>query len=175
MAGIELDLTPSTPTQHNFYTCTLLDCPDCERLVQTATKTNAMSPRHGSQEAAREAEQEDTRMREEEQRGTAPMSHTPELWYGGTVEEEPFPHHLIDARGGTIAQFVKEVDMERAKKSVNGCAGLNPAAYRECVEVLQNLCGAVSHMEGFSHHGAVVVALKGARRALARATGGQPE
>ena len=123
----------------------------------------------------------------EEQKGTLPMSHTPEPWkvvpginhYGAAITAGDTIIAEVYAPSGYAIPRVREMDEQNANAAhivacVNGCAGLNPAAYRECVEVLQNLCGAVSHMEGFSHHGAVVVAMKGARRALARATGGQP-
>ena len=36
--GIQLDLTPSTSQQHNFYTCVILQCKKCDRLVEEATK-----------------------------------------------------------------------------------------------------------------------------------------
>ena len=47
------------------------------------------------------------------------MSHTPEPWTEKTI--------------------VRFEDMPRVRACVNGCAGLNPAAYREVVEALKIL------------------------------------
>ena len=67
------------------------------------------------------------------------MSHTPEPWIkqrqpGGTYSI--FPQ---DSDGRSIAAMMSEPNADRLIAVVNGCAGLNPAAFRECVEALHYL------------------------------------
>lgn len=80
------------------------------------------------------------------------MSHTPK----GMGSWTPAPWKAVDAEiaatrtedldAGVVAtmsinysQAMREANAARIVACVNGCAGLNPAAYRECVEALQAL------------------------------------
>lgn len=51
------------------------------------------------------------------------MSHTPEPWTEHTI--------------------VRFEDMSRVRACVNGCAGLNPAAYQHCVNVLKAVLASI--------------------------------
>ena len=58
--------------------------------------------------------------------------------------KEPWPKDTIEAvkffkDDGTYLVELTEDDYYRARDCVNGCAGLNPAAYKECITVLQAL------------------------------------
>ena len=100
----------------------------------------------------------------EEQKGMLPMSHTPEPWTHN--------HHAIDGSSLDnanssieLARFKSRFNAQRAVDCVNGCAGLNPAAYRACIGVLKAVVsGQVPSQEVYVR----------AKEALARATGGQP-
>ena len=74
--------------------------------------------------------------------------HTPEPW-----KEQEIPVTLY-----------KQADYDRARSCVNGCAGLNPEAYRQVVEALQALMDAPSWE-------AMQPAFQQAREALANAKG----
>ena len=80
------------------------------------------------------------------------MSHTPEPW---TIETSL--HGLLGVYGngeskavcGTIRKEVRDkTNLARIVAAVNGCAGLNPAAYRECVEALKE---ALARLEQHEH------------------------
>lgn len=58
------------------------------------------------------------------------MSHTPEPWPPLTPEEI-----ILFGDEGVISPK----DFEHARQCVNGCAGFNPAAFRECVEALKEI------------------------------------
>ena len=70
------------------------------------------------------------------------MSHTPEPW---TIARKKHDGEFLQIEGNTghIVCFfpwrIKEAtpDARRIVACVNGCAGLNPAAYREVVEALR--------------------------------------
>ena len=155
-----------------------------------------MSPRHGSQEAARqeaarEAEQEDKRMSDEEQRGTAPMSHTPEPWqvtcnpqhYSiSATQQDGKPGEKVADLCATYNREDEEANAARIVAAVNGCARLNPVAYRECVEALKTIVSFYYTILVFFE--TLVPPDKGtrgkealqlARQALTHATGGRPE
>lgn len=70
------------------------------------------------------------------------MSHTPEPWETNVSDQakndewEIF-HTGADGETHWIAEFVNKDDAHRIVACLNGCAGLNPAAYREVVEALR--------------------------------------
>ena len=69
------------------------------------------------------------------------MSHTPEPWKAeGQVLEtealEPLQIALTTLEDGCSTAEAHD-NAARIVACVNGCAGLNPAAYRKCIEVLE--------------------------------------
>ena len=62
------------------------------------------------------------------------MSHTPRLFYG----EPPIEGKPYQFLGSYILKFGKEDTPRMGFYEAEDCAGLNPAAYRECVEALKS-------------------------------------
>ena len=63
------------------------------------------------------------------------MSHTPEPYQrdGLFLVHDATPNRI----GNPIAEFSHEADLLRVMVCVNGCAGLNPAAYAPLVKLIQ--------------------------------------
>ena len=108
------------------------------------------------------------------------MRHTQEPWRI-SKDEENGDRLIVDENiGSTICKRPCLEDAERIVACVNGCAGLDPAAYRECVEALRAVNTRVSRGIGADDRafkygketwGKVVDKVV---EALAHATGGQP-
>ena len=87
------------------------------------------------------------------------MSHTPEPWI--TVPENAMPAGTWNigteqdsgsigiTYPGTLGVDAAKSNAARIVACVNGCAGLNPAAYRQVVEALQAIldCGSLKKAE----------------------------
>ena len=68
------------------------------------------------------------------------MSHAPEPWFNeaGIIKQgQPSATDL----GQPVVDMTLPAHLERACRCVNGCAGLNPAAYSQVVEALQEAIG----------------------------------
>ena len=85
------------------------------------------------------------------------MSHTPEPWrVNPNVVDGGLPSvlavHPITKKGSFyVAQCNTDPDATHIVACVNGCAGLNPAAYREVIELLRELLPSLEHER--VHHG----------------------
>ena len=72
------------------------------------------------------------------------MSHTPEPWHEEFKNEDTrllvcSKQENISLRRDVLGYFEMAGDGQRAIACVNGCAGLNPAAYRQVVEALTEI------------------------------------
>ena len=66
--------------------------------------------------------------------------HTPEPWIDLAATPEQTGHLLFGSDKATIvAQVGAFPNAARILACINGCAGLNPTAYRECVEALKEV------------------------------------
>ena len=85
-------------------------------------------------------------------------THTPEPWevqyvpWTGTIDCKIVGHHtsIITTMNATRLEprEVMEADAARIVACVNGCAGLNPAAYRMCIDVLHRIADSSMSMMG---------------------------
>lgn len=57
--------------------------------------------------------------------------------------KEPWIRHGEIERDGIWYHLLNDGDYKHARLCVNGCANLNPVAYRECVEVLGEARGII--------------------------------
>ena len=107
------------------------------------------------------------------------MSRTPEPWkvdglnyptdiYGSPDETHIGPTLIATTKVEDFGYATAKVNAARIVACVNGCAGLNPAAYRQCVEALQQV---QDRMFGAQHIDSLREIIQ---QALAAATGGQP-
>lgn len=68
---------------------------------------------------------------------------------GIIVKDGEWERHICShGRGGNDKDFIAEgqANMRRIVACVNGCAGLNPAAYRECVAALKTLSDEIKNL-----------------------------
>ena len=105
------------------------------------------------------------------------MSHTPEPWKYENIEgknREGFASHLhriAQEQTNTMVVSMEQKsicdvpDAIRIVAAINGCAGLNPAAYRQVVEALRALVSA------FEYSGSDLPEFQAAEDALAAAQG----
>ena len=110
------------------------------------------------------------------------MSHTPEPW----TWDKAKPHKLKPVNAdGTLGSSIGyfhcgvggkgrgnfEEDKAHILACVNGCAGLNPAAYREVLDALSEARGIIKRVRCNNYEQEVLEQID---QALAHATGGQP-
>ena len=99
-------------------------------------------------------------------------THTPEPWRQGDSDYGV----IYDAEGRDVAYAHTGISSERERAAaarivacVNGCEGLDPAAYRECVDVLDTIANKpIGHAEA-SHREVLDAVVDIARAALAKA------
>ena len=102
------------------------------------------------------------------------MSHTPEPWKTDRTSSKSLDDEweiFTESPINFIAEFIEKNNAQRIVACVNGCAGLNPAAYRACVEALRKAHSTISdECEGGVDHPVARLVFD----ALAHAEGGQP-